>query len=137
MAIFDNDSLFKWPEFDNHITDEIEIIDQTEIIKKVLDSVNDIRLYAQRFLLTSFEVGPQNIPPFKFVTSDSTYVTDSYNVMVNTVEVDTSKGIYDVKPIIEVDYSLTAMVSDWFSENWYWFVIGILLIGLIIFIHYL
>ncbi len=133
----DDDSLFSWPEFDNFITDEIEIIDRTQLQKKVIDSITQTSLYIQQFLLTSFEEGTQVIPPFEFITSDSIYSTEQREILVNTVAVDTSKGIFDVKPIFEVDYSVSARVSDWFKENWYWFVIGLLLIAItILFIRY-
>ena len=126
-----------WPEFDNYLTNDIEIIKKTEVLKHDVDSANIGTFFQQRFILTSFETGRLGIPAFQIESSDSIYLTETYSIHVSTVEVDTSKGIFDVKPIFEVDYSVSERVSDWLSEYWYWIVIGILILVLILlFVRY-
>jgi len=128
------DTSIVWPEFDDHITDQIEIIKKSPLNTKEVDSINHISVFSQRFLLTAFDKGIQMIPAFQIKTPDSTYQTAAHILMVNTVEVDTSKGIYDVKPIFEVDYSISEIITDWFYDYWYWLIIIVLIVVLIILI---
>ena len=130
----DPDSI-AWPEFDNYLTNSIEIIKKSSIETIVLDSIEQKFQKNQRFILTSFEVGPGPIPSIKISYNDSVYQTQPSQIIVSTVEVDTSKGIYDIKPIIEVDYQLKNKINDWFIDNWHWVVIALLLI-IIAFLFY-
>ncbi len=118
----------QWPEFDNFLTNSIEILKKSPIEKTVLDSLSDIVLWNQRFLLTSFEVGSAPVPAFEITLNDSVFTTQPHQVFVSTVEVDTSKGIYDIKPIFEVNYTLSNQINDWFADNWHWLVIGVLVL---------
>ena len=55
---------------------------------------------------------------------DKTIFTDSLKVLVNNIVVDTTKqGMYDIKPIVEVDKS---------SGNWWKYLLYIILISAII-----
>lgn len=63
--------------------------------------------YKQRLLITGFDSGVYQIPAFTFsVTPASgspyTIQTDSFNVLVQTVQVDTTKGFKPIKGIIQV-----------------------------------
>ncbi|MEJ2112154.1 MAG: hypothetical protein P8X62_00060 [Flavobacteriaceae bacterium] len=74
----------------------------------------------KKYGLTQFDSGVYTIPRQKIVIGDKTFFTDSLNVEVNNIEVDTTKqGLYDIKPIIEVEKS---------SSNWWKYLIIILLI---------
>lgn len=77
-------------------------------------------LLIKKYGLTQFDSGAYTIPKQKIVIGDKTFFTDSLNVEVNNIEVDTTKqGLYDIKPIIEVEKS---------SSNWWKYLILILLI---------
>lgn len=56
--------------------------------------------------LTQFDSGYYHIPRQKIVVGSKTYFTDSLNVEVHNVLVDSTKqGLYDIKPFIEVKKS--------------------------------
>ena len=75
---------------------EASNIDTTKNNAKILLS----RIYK----LTQFDSGVYTIPRQKIIIGDKPFFTDSLKVMVNPIEVDTTKqGLYDIKPIIEVD----------------------------------
>jgi len=123
----------EFPEFDNFITNELEIIDKSEIKTSPLDSTSNYNFVTQqRFIVTSFEPNSQTIPELEFTHQDSTYVSNFINFTVNTVEVDTTKGLTDIKPIYEVDYPVTERLADFSKNNWYWFLIIALIIVLVI-----
>lgn len=118
-----------WPIYDDLLTDGIEIVSKSIDKDELIDSSKALYRRQQRFILTSFEEGTYSIPPQEIELGDSTYLTDSALILVETVPVDTSKGVYDIKPIYAVDYPITERSKDWFLENWYWIAI---ILGLII-----
>jgi len=127
-----------WPEFDNFITNEIEIIDKSEVKTIPLDSTSQFNfLKSQSFIVTSFDPNKHIIPALEFTHFDSTYLSSELNFTVNTVEVDTTKGLTDIKPIYEVDYPVTERVADFTKNNWYWLlIIGLLIIIVILYLKY-
>jgi len=65
----------------------------------------------KKYGLTQFDSGAYTIPKQKIIIGDKTFFTDSIEVEVNTIAVDTTKqGLYDIKPFIEVEKS---------SSNWW------------------
>ena len=86
-------------------------------------------LLSRIYKLTLFDSGSYTIPRQKIIIGDTPFFTDSLNVDVNTVKVDTTKQkLYDIKPIIEVNKTR----SNW----WIWFLGITLIIALITFLLY-
>lgn len=81
----------------------------------------------REYKLTQFDSGAYYIPRQKVIIGDNPFYTDSLKVEVNTIEIDTTKqGLYDIKPIIEVEKS---------SSKWWLYVLIILaIVGLIAFL---
>lgn len=64
---------------------------------------NDTYNLVRRYGLTQFDSGYYNIPKQKIIIGDQIFFTDSLDVRVAEVVVDTTKqGLYDIKPIVEV-----------------------------------
>lgn len=124
-----------WPEFTDTITSEVEIIRAGKTETSVLDPDIPILNQNQRFIITSFDTGYIVIPPFQVYFNDSLIESEASLLHVSTVEIDTSKGIADIKPNYEVDYSLADRLNDllgWLKENWF-IPLGVaILIGLLI-----
>jgi hypothetical protein len=62
----------------------------------------------QTLLITSFDSGYYAIPPFKFTISGDTnkiFETEPLLFSVNTIAIDTTQNIKDIKPPIEVPFS--------------------------------
>lgn len=58
----------------------------------------------KKYGLTQFDSGRYTIPKQKVIVGSKTFLTDSLIVEVNNVVIDTTKqGLYDIKPIIEVN----------------------------------
>lgn len=69
-------------------------------------------LLIKKYGLTQFDSGKYSIPRQKILIGDKAFFTDSLKVIVNTIEVDSTKqGLYDIKPIIEVEKS----AGDWWK----------------------
>jgi len=66
----------------------------------------------KKYGLTQFDSGTYNIPKQKILIGNKSYFTDSLKVVVNTIEVDTTKqGLYEIKPLMDVEKS----ASDWWK----------------------
>src|SRR5688572_27565507 len=111
----DEDALIGWPQFDDNLTDEIEIIDKTVDYESMIDSVTKTYLREQQITISVFEPGFFKIPSLEIEMNESVYETNELDILVETVEVDTSKGIVDIKPKYEVKYTFTEMAADWFK----------------------
>jgi len=83
----------------------------------------------KRYGLTQFDSGIYTIPRQKIIIGNKTIFTDSLTVEINNIVVDTTKqGLFDIKPIIEVDKS---------PSNWWLYVLIILIfLGIIAFLLY-
>ena len=89
---------------------------------KKKDKFNLIKKYG----LTQFDSGSYTIPRQKIIIGDKTFFTDSVKVEVNNVAVDTTQGLYDVKPLMGVEKK----GSDW----WKYLLFTLLIIGLVAFL---
>lgn len=82
----------------------------------------------QSYTITSFDAGTYTIPSYLFGSAGGVLKSNELTLQVQTVKVDTTKGIYDIKQPIMVSYSFV----DWFKDNWYWVIIPLLLIAAVI-----
>lgn len=125
--------LVGWPKFDNEIAKDIEIIDRNIDYKMPIDS-NGTYAHVQDFTLTSFEPAYHIIPAIGIELGDSIYYTNSTPLLVESVQIDTSKSIVDIKENYSVEYTFGEKVEDWFRSYWKWLVgLAILLAGYFIF----
>lgn len=115
-----------WPQFSEELTKDIEIIDRTVDYATLVDSVKGTFLREQKLFITSFEPGTFVIPPFEVEFNDSVYFTEQVILNVETVAIDTSKGIYDIQPNYTVDYSFQEKLSDFSREYGIWFLLLLL-----------
>ncbi|MDO6595731.1 hypothetical protein Q4512_02320 [Oceanihabitans sp. 2_MG-2023] len=86
----------------------------------------------KKYGLTQFDSGAFTIPRQKIVIGTKVFHTDSLQVQVKNIVVDTTKqGLYDIKPIIEVDKTpskwfqyvlLTLLVLSLIGFLLYWFI---------------
>ncbi|WP_431132729.1 hypothetical protein [Psychroserpens mesophilus] len=83
----------------------------------------------KRYGLTQFDSGSYTIPKQKIIIGTNTFFTDSLQVEVSNIEVDTTKqGLYDIKPFIEVEKS---------TSNRWLIILGIILaVALVAFLVY-
>ena len=122
----------QWPEIADTIRKEVEVVSQGKI-DTVVDK-NDPYLFTQTksISITSFDSGYWAIPPFKFLAGDTNGVfTDPLLLQVNTITVDTTMAIKDIKAPYEESYSWL----DWLKDHmlYFWSALIALLVVLIVF----
>jgi len=107
-------------------------LEMTESFKSDTTIKNAKYNLIKRYGLTQFDSGGYIIPKQKIVIGGRTFFTDSLNVEVNDIIIDTTKqGLYDIKPLIEVDKSAgnwwkyllyTLVFLALFGGLLYWFI---------------
>ena len=98
-----------FPKIADTLLKQIEVINKSKVETYVPDS-SDMSQLGQRqtLIITSFDSGYYAIPPFKFIINgDSTKAIETEPLLfaVNTIPVDTTIAIKDIKPPIEVPFS--------------------------------
>jgi len=119
----DSTSLVVFPEgqtfmplemIESYTTDTLRNNDKYNLIKK--------------YGLTQFDSGAYTIPRQKIIIGNKTFFTDSLKVEVRNILVDSTKqGLYDIKPIIEVQKS----GSNWWKYLLYIFIALAIVAGLL------
>ena len=110
----DTTSLVVFPE--GQTFTPLEMIESYDIdTLKNNDKYNLIKKYG----LTQFDSGSYTIPRQKIIIGDKTFFTDSLQVEVNNIVIDSTKGLFDIKPIITAEKS---------GSNWWKYVLLALLI---------
>ena len=120
----DTSSLVVFPEGQTFLP--LEMIESYQVIAtKMKDRFRLVKEYG----LTQFDSGTYTIPRQKVVIGDYEFFTDSLQVEVNNIVVDTTKqGLYDIKPIVQVSKS---------PSNWgLYFLVVLMLLGLVVFLLY-
>ena len=115
----DTTNLVVFPEGQSFMPLEMIESYKTDTVKQT-DKYNLIKRYG----LTQFDSGVYTIPPQKIVIGNRTLLTDSLKVEVRNILVDSTKqGLYDIKPIIEVEKS----PSQW----WKYVLYTLLIVGIV------
>lgn len=124
-----------FPTMYDTINKFVEVVNKSKIDTIVPDKSNPYQVIQQQTItLTSFDSGYYQIPSFKFIINNDTVETEPFLLQVNTLPVDTTKGIFDIKQPISEPFSLL----DWLKENWWWMTaILVLIIGIVVLIRYL
>ncbi|HEY0976530.1 MAG TPA: hypothetical protein VGE21_03585 [Flavobacteriales bacterium] len=107
-----------WPTFTDTLTGHVDILHDTGVDTVMPNKQGDPYLLEQKRILTitSWDSGYWAIPPFKLVIDGDTTRTEPLLLTVNTVPVDTTAAIKDIKDIYELPFSW----KDWLRENWPW-----------------
>nr|WP_299386600.1 BatD family protein [Allomuricauda sp.] len=99
-------------------------LETVEAIMKDTVRDNSRMIVQQVYALTQFDSGSYTIPPQRVAINEQPFFTDSFNIKVADVVVDTTKQkMYDIKPLIEVDRSYAKI---WMAILWILLALGII-----------
>lgn len=92
-----------FPAIGDTLSKQVEVVRKSGIdTLKTGEEVKESR-FEQRVYITSFDTGYYAIPPFVFEIDGQEVRTEAFLLEVSTVEIDTTKGIVDIRDIYEVD----------------------------------
>ena len=123
----DNMALVLFPE--GQTFQPMEVIESYPV-----DTVlNDVRLkLIKKYGITQFDSGTYTVPRQKVLVGDQTLYSDSVQVTVRSVLVDTTKQkLYDIKPLITIEKQASVWEQFWWSfvllflvvaSGLYWFI---------------
>lgn len=109
------------------------LIGKVQIVSSKLDTVIDqnnrsLATVTQSYTITSFDQGTYTIPSYSIGSATGILKTNELTLMVQTVQVDTTKAIYDIKQPLAVSYTFW----DWLKDHWVWVALGLAVIIAII-----
>jgi hypothetical protein len=119
-----------WPEFSDTLTDGLEIVSMDSITTKLIDRSSEYYLQSRKMVITSIDSGTYIIPPLQFTIGNDTLYSDTVSLYVNTVPVDTTKAIKDIKPLYEVP-GPPPSASKSLVSGWVWLLLGVIAAGVI------
>jgi hypothetical protein len=130
-ATFLSGSDIIFPALKDTLYGGIEIVDIKEIDTAYEADVKYKKL-SQKLIITAWDSGFYPIPPFEFVINGETFKTKALMLEVSNVTIEAEADIKDIKDINETPFSF----KEFFKIYWPYFVGGLLLIGLIVFLIY-
>jgi hypothetical protein len=124
-----------FPKLADTITGKVQMISADKPDTAFDKDNHKLITITQGYTITCFDAGTYTIPPFLFATPGGVLKTNELTLQVQTVKVDTTKAIYDIKQPMVVSYTF----FDWLRDNWVWTILllaGILLVfGLIYYLR--
>ncbi|MEZ4722499.1 MAG: hypothetical protein R2813_11560 [Flavobacteriales bacterium] len=106
------------PFIQDTLIKEVEVVSASKIDTAFEGNDLSQRVLSQNLTLTSFDSGYFAIAPLQAIVNGNVVESNPFLISVQTVPVDTAKGIYDIRGVSEVPFSLT----EWLKEYWYWIV---------------
>ena len=119
----ENESII-WPEFNDTITAQIEIVESHDIDTLFEDTLTKSNIigYQKQWVITSFDSGLWAFPETTVWIDSIPFTTNPFLLSVSTVEVDTSKGFIDIVEPIEIPMTLMeyiqGLLSLWTYRYW-------------------
>ena len=101
------DSL-KWPLFQDTLSEHVEIVSELDPDTSSLDNSPTI---TRKLILTSFDSGLWAIPPIPVQIGEDVLETEPILLSVQTVEVDTSEAIKDIKDPLDTPYTFQEIME--------------------------
>ena len=117
-----------FPKLTDTITGKIQVVGANKPDTSYDQNDHSLLTVTQSYTITCFDAGTYTIPSFSIGTAGGVIKTNELTLQVETVKVDTTKAIYDIKQPITVSYTFL----DWLKDNWYWIVLPLLIVGLVL-----
>lgn len=84
-----------------------DTVNKFEIISFKIDTIKDEKIkYIEAIRLTGFTQGSFYLEPIEIKINEDSYFTNRIPVVVDGVQVDTTKPFFDIRKIIEIPYTL-------------------------------
>ena len=118
------------PVIEDTLITEIEVINRSKVDTAFEGAQLEQRILSQTYTITSFDSGYFPIEPRIAIINGEEIESNPLLIAVQTIEIDTSKGIIDIMEIEDVPFSF----KEWFQENWTWIAISLVVLAVITFI---
>jgi hypothetical protein len=116
-----------FPKLTDTITGKVQVVSIGKLDTVFDQNNHNLATVTQSYIITSFDAGTYAIPSFAFGTSGGALKSNELTLQVETVKVDTTKAIYDIKQPLAVSYTF----FDWLRDNWIWVALSVVVILLV------
>jgi len=113
-----------FPLFGDTLRKQVEVLSRSKVDTSFEGAQLDQKVLTQSFILTSFDSGYFPVEPLLATINGDTVASNPFLVGVQTMKIDTTKGIVDIKEIEEVPFAW----KEWIQENWPW--MGLIMVAL-------
>ena len=105
---------FSFPALADTLAGKLQIV-STAAQDTIRDQNNPEKITVTKsFVITGFDAGTYTIPSYEFKGKAGLLRTEPLQLVVQTVKVDTTKAIFDIKQPLAVSYTF----GDWLKDNW-------------------
>lgn len=111
----------QFPIIGDTLITEVEVLNRSTVDTAYEGNDLSQRIFTQQITVTSFDSGYFPIPPRIATINGTEVLSNALLISVQTIDIDTAQGIYDIKAIVETPFSIT----EWLEENWKIFAIAI------------
>ncbi|MEQ9186127.1 MAG: hypothetical protein RLP15_00210 [Cryomorphaceae bacterium] len=118
---------FRLPSIGDTLRKEIEVLSRTEPDTSYEGANLEQKVLRQSYTITSFDSGYFPVKPLVGYINSQPVASNAFLVGVQTLKIDTAKGIADIKDIEQVPFAW----QEWLQETWHWFVLAMAAAGLI------
>lgn len=119
------------PQFSDTLIKQVEIVSASNVDTTFEGSNLSVKVLTQNLTLTSFDSGYHAVAPLKSMVNGQIVESNPFLISVETVPIDTAKGIYDIRGVAQVPFSW----MEWFKENWFWFaIVAAVLLIIVVFV---
>lgn len=108
-------TVVKWPAFKDTLAPGIEIISKDTLHTELRDKSSVLYEQWQYITITAFAEGNYPIPAKVFEVDGKFYATPPLVLTVNTVQVDTTQPIKDIKEIYQAPAAILKEKTSWFK----------------------
>lgn len=125
-----------WPEFyeDSTVGGNYEIWGFDTLKKQSSTDGNTSEItITQNLTVATFTSGYIPFEPLFVVADNDTIESNAFLIAIDTVMVDTTEAINDIKPIMTDPLSGWEQFTIWLGKNWWWVTIVIIGIGVVLF----
>jgi hypothetical protein len=116
------------PMLEDTIITEVEIVSASKVDTTFEGSNLSVKVLTQKLTLTSFDSGYYAIAPLHASVNGQPVESNPFLISVQTVPIDTAKGIYDIRGVAQVPFSFT----EWLKENWQWIGLAVAVLAIIV-----
>ena len=117
-----------FPKLSDTIISKVQVVSINKPDTTYDQAERNVITVIQSYTITSFDAGSYTIPSFSIGSENGVVKTNALTLQVETVKVDTTKSIYDIKQPLAVTYTW----MDWLHDNWYWIAGPLVLLALLV-----
>jgi len=117
-----------FPKIADSITAKVPLVSQSKPDTSSIKGDNVNITVDKVYTITGFDEGTYTVPAYNFAVGKDTLKSNPVSLVIQTVKVDTTKAIYDIKQPLAVSYTFW----DWLRDHWVWVLIGFVILLIIV-----